>query len=397
MEKIMDKKKLSFGAIIGFCGACIAFYIGAGFATMQEVMQYEASYGTKLWIVIAVISVIYIYTNLSFSTNGNRLKLLRGGDIYNHYCGKYIGTFYDYFSAFFCYMCFIVMCGGANSTATQQWGLPNGVGAVILTVCVIATALFGLDGILNALGKIGPLIIVIILLVSVISAINGAAYLSKNLEYVNSGAAENGKLLIKNFMDASGQTRDIAITQVGNGNPFLSGFSYGGFVILWFAAFLAEVGAKNKLKEVNFGMLLSTVFIMGTAVLASYALICYIGETGEADIPALVLAKSISPILAQALAVIIFCGIYTTSVPLLWTGVGKISKEGTKKYKVLTVVGGVIGCVAACFLPYKGLVNVLYGMNGYLGFILVAFMIVYDLRTRMSKTKGTPAKLEESA
>ena len=393
----MDKKKLSFGAIIGFCGACIAFYIGAGFATMQEVMQYEASYGTKLWIVIAVISVIYIYTNLSFSTNGNRLKLLRGGDIYNHYCGKYIGTFYDYFSAFFCYMCFIVMCGGANSTATQQWGLPNGVGAVILTVCVIATALFGLDGILNALGKIGPLIIVIILLVSVISAINGATYLSKNLEYVNSGAAENGKLLIKNFIDASGQTRDIAITQVGNGNPFLSGFSYGGFVILWFAAFLAEVGAKNKLKEVNFGMLLSTVFIMGTAVLASYALICYIGETGEADIPALVLAKSISPILAQALAVIIFCGIYTTSVPLLWTGVGKISKEGTKKYKVLTVVGGVIGCVAACFLPYKGLVNVLYGMNGYLGFILVAFMIVYDLRTRMSKTKAAPAKLEESA
>ena len=36
-------------------------------------------------------------------------------------------------------------------------------------------------------------------------------------------------------------------------------------------------------------------------------------------------------------------------------------------------------------------------MNGYLGFILVAFMIVYDLRTRMSKTKGTPAKPEESA
>ena len=62
----MDKKKLSFGAVIGFCGACIAFYIGAGFATMQEVMQYEASYGTKLWIVIAVISVIYIYTNLFY-------------------------------------------------------------------------------------------------------------------------------------------------------------------------------------------------------------------------------------------------------------------------------------------------------------------------------------------
>ena len=363
----MDKKKCSLGAIIGFCGACIAFYIGAGFATMQEVMQYEASYGSKLWIVILVISVIYIYTNLSFATNGNRLSLSRGGDIYNHYCGKYIGTFYDYFSAFFCYMCFIVMCGGANSTATQQWGLPNGVGAVILTACVIATAIFGLDGILNALGKIGPLIIVIILLVSVMSGVKGIGNFTANLKQVDSG--------------------DLKLAQVGNGNPLLSGFSYGGFVILWFAAFLGEVGAKNKLKEVNQGMLLSTVFIMGTAVLASIALICYIGETGHADIPALVLANSISPILAQALAIIIFCGIYTTSVPLLWTGVGKVAKEGTQKYKLLTVIGGVVGCVIACFLPYKGLVNVLYGMNGYLGFILVGFMLVYDIRTRMSKTK----------
>ena len=28
-------------------GGYIAFYIGAGFATMQEVMQYEASYGSQ--------------------------------------------------------------------------------------------------------------------------------------------------------------------------------------------------------------------------------------------------------------------------------------------------------------------------------------------------------------
>ena len=78
----MDGKKRNLMTIIGFCGACIAFYIGAGFATMQEVMQYEASYGSRLPIVIAVISVIYIYTNLSFATTGSRLQIQRGGDIY---------------------------------------------------------------------------------------------------------------------------------------------------------------------------------------------------------------------------------------------------------------------------------------------------------------------------
>ncbi|WP_458862733.1 YkvI family membrane protein [Acidaminobacterium chupaoyuni] len=355
--------KSSIGAVIGFCGACIAFYIGAGFATMQEVMQYEVSYGSLFMVVIAVAALIYVYTNLSFATNGNRLQLARGGDIYLHYCGKYIGTFYDFFSAFFCYMCFIVMCGGANSTATQQWGLPNGVGAVVLTAAVIVTAVFGLDGILNALSKLGPIIIVIILVVSSITAISGFSHFGQNIKDIDSGVYQ--------------------LTQVGGNNPIASGASYGGFVILWFASFLSEIGAKNKLKEVNSGMLLSTLFIFGAAALCCIALIAHIPQTADSDIPALILAGAIHPMLAQILAIIIFCGIYTTAVPLLWTGVGRVAKEGTKRYKLFTIVGGIAGCIVACFLPYKGLVNILYGINGYLGFALVAFMVVYDIRTRM--------------
>lgn len=372
----MKKSTVNIGAVIGFCGACIAFYIGAGFATMQEVMQYEASYGSLFMVVIAVAAVIYVYTNISFATNGSRLQLSRGGDIYTHYCGKYIGTFYDFFSAFFCYMCFIVMCGGANSTATQQWGLPNGVGAVILTITVVATAVFGLSGILNALSKLGPIIIVIILLVSAVTAVTGFGNFGSNLAAVDSGAYN--------------------LAQVGGGNPFASGASYGGFVILWFASFLSEIGAKNKLKEVNLGMLISTLFIFGAAALCCIALISHIDLTAYADIPALTLANTIHPLLGQVFAIIIFCGIYTTSVPLLWTGVGRVAKEGTSRYKRFTIVGGIIGCIIACFLPYKGLVNVLYGMNGYLGFILVAFMLVYDIRTRMGNKTAQAASEQQS-
>lgn len=356
----MNRNGISIKAVISFCGACIAFYIGAGFATMQEVMQYEASYGSRFVIVIAVAAAIYVYTNLSFAGNGNKLKLARGGDIYKAYCGKYIGAFYDYFSAFFCYMCFIVMCGGANSTMTQQWGLPNGVGAIVLTAAVIATVIFGLGGILKALSRIGPLIIILILSVAIATAISGIGDFQAGLQAINSGVYD--------------------IQQVGGDNPFASGASYGGFVILWFAAFLAEIGAKNKLREVNRGMLLSTLFIFGAAAICCVALISHIPLTWDADIPALVLANTIHPILAQVFAAIIFCGIYTTAVPLLWTGVGRVAKEGTPRYKLFCVIGGVIGCVTACFLPYKGLVNILYGLNGYLGFLLVAFMIVYDIR-----------------
>lgn len=366
----MKPKSLSIKTIIGFCGACIAFYIGAGFATMQEVMQYEASYGSRFVIVIAIAALIYVYTNISFASNGNRLKLDRGGDIYRHYCGRYIGIAYDFFSAFFCYMCFIVMCGGANSTMVQQWGFPNGAGAIVLTITVVITAIFGLKGILNALSGLGPVIIVSIFVIAGITSVTGFANFSENLRAIDNGAYE--------------------LTQVGGGNPFASGASYGGFVILWFAAFLAEIGAKNNLKEVNSGMLLSTLCIFGAAAVCCIALISHIDITAYADIPALILANSIHPVLGQIFAIVIFCGIYTTAVPLLWTGVVRVAQEGSARYKTFTILGGVIGCVVASFLPYKGLVNILYGMNGYLGFLLVAFMIVYDARRLLGAKTTKP-------
>lgn len=369
-------KKISIGSIITLCGACISFYIGAGFATMQEVVQYEASYGSLFPVVILVAAAIYVYTNLSFATNGNRLGLTRGGDIYETYCGvfgrrfgKIASVFFDYFSALFCYMSFIVMCGGANSTATQQWGAPFGVGAAVLTIMVVATVIFGLDGILKSLSKLGPIIVIMIIVVAGITAITGAPDLVQNMSAIDAGVYSD------------------TMKQVGGGNPFYSGASYGGFVILWFAAFLAEIGAKNKLKEVNIGMLLSTLFIFGAAVVCCFALIGHIDITAGADIPALVLAAQIHPLLAQTFAIVICAGIYTTAVPLLWTGVRKISYEGTNKYKIVTIVGGVFGCVIACFVPYKGLINVLYGINGYLGFIVVFFMIIYDLKTGMSANR----------
>lgn len=374
MEDEYLKRKFNILSMFALCGACISFYIGAGFATMQEVVQYEASYGSLFPIVILTAAAIYIYTNISFATNGNRLKIERGGDIYEIYCsvfgkkfGKAAAVFFDYFSALFCYMSFVVMCGGASSTLSQQWGLPAGTGAIILTILVITTTVFGLDGILKTLGKIGPIIIVMILVVSSITAITGAPNFVVNMASVDAG------------------TYSDVMKQVGDGNPLASGASYGGFVILWFAAFLAEIGAKNKLSEVNVGMGLSTLFIFGAAGVCCLALIGHVDVIAAADIPALVLAQQINPVLAQIFAIVICAGIYTSAVPLLWTGVRKVANEGTKRYRIVTIIGGVIGCIIAIFIPYKGLINVLYGINGYLGFILVFFMILYDVKTKMSK------------
>lgn len=61
--------KASIGRILKFCSACIAFYIGVGFATMQEVMQYEALYGSRFWIVILVAAIFAVFIFLGIYTS----------------------------------------------------------------------------------------------------------------------------------------------------------------------------------------------------------------------------------------------------------------------------------------------------------------------------------------
>ena len=154
-----------------------------------------------------------------------------------------------------------------------------------------------------------------------------------------------------------------------------------------FAAFLAEIGGKNKVNEVNLGMLLSTVAIFGAAAICCVSLISNIHTTWNVGIPALVLANQIHPLFASLFAIIIYLGIFSSACPLLWTGIRKVSVDGTTRYKVITVIGGLLGLIVSCVVPYKGILNIIYGLNGYLGFILIAFMIVKDARSLILKKR----------
>ena len=74
-------------------------------------------------------------------------------------------------------------------------------------------------------------------------------------------------------------------------------------------------------------------------------------------------------------------------MPLLWTPARRFAEEGTNRYRLLVVVLALVGVVAALFFPYRTLVNVIYGLNGYLGFVVVAFMVVSDIRHFVFKQK----------
>ena len=371
MEK---KEKLDWKRVIILAGAIIAFTIGSGFATGQEIIQYYTAYGKKNILVILVFAAAFLYYNFNFAKAGAEQHFEKGNDVYKYFCGKYIGGFCDYYSTLFCYMSFFVMVGGAASTLHQEYGLPLWVGAAILTAATIITVAGGLNSIVDSIGIVGPIIVVLCIAIGVITVVRDGGNIPAGLEVIRTGAYEGAK---------AGETMKNA------GDSWLaSGLSYAGFVLLWFASFTSALGANNKKEELNRGIIIGTIAVVVAIALVSFAQIANINTASlhgkeriwNADIPNLILAMRIWKPFSKIFAVVVFAGIYTTAVPLLYNPVSRFSKEGTKGFKYLAVGLGIAGFIVGLFLPFRVLVNVIYVLNGYVGAVLIIFMVIKNIK-----------------
>ncbi len=376
-----NEKKVNWGRVLILAGAVIAFTIGSGFATDQEIIQYFTAYGMKGILTVLLFAVCFIYYNYNFAKAGAEEHFEKGNDVYKFYCGKYIGTFMDYYSTLFYYMSFFVMIGGAASTLNQQYGLPAWVGGVILAALAIFTVVGGLNSLVDKIGMVGPAIVILCIGIGVVTLVRDAGNIGAGLEIINSGA----------FADAGAET-------IKNAGPtwWISSLSYAGFVLLWFASFTAALGANNKKKDVEYGVYGGTIAVCVAIILIMLAQVANINTAGisnpgihvwNADIPNLILAERIWKPFASIFAVVVFAGIYTTAVPLLYNPCARFAKEGSSQFKTLTIVLGLIGLFVGLFLPFRVLVNVIYVLNGYVGAVLIVFMLWKNIKDTFLKKK----------
>lgn len=351
----MNENKVSWGNVLKFAGAFIAYLIGAGFATGQEVLQYFASYGYQGLLVAAFVLLCFVYVGYEFIVTGYSERFANTNDIYRHYCGKYIGGFYDYFSIAFIFMSYIVMLGGAGATVNQYYHLSPVIGSIVMMILSVVTVVCGLGRIVEVIGSIGPLIVVIAIGVALGGIVKNPAGISEGAALVSSGALE--------------------ITKVGS-NWLMSGTSYVGFCMLWLAAFLAAMGTKaNSKKEAALGTTFGAIAFVGGAVVLMFGLLTCFKDLYASDIPSLIIAEKLWPPLASVFSAIILAGIYTTAVPLLWSVSARFAQEKTTKFYGLTAALAAVACFVALKLPFRQIVNVIYGINGYVGILLILFML----------------------
>lgn len=348
-------EKVSFLRVLTYAGAIMAFLIGSGFATGQEILQYFASYG--YWGVFgtgALVMVLMTYVAVEFFVVGQAKKFDRPSRIFHYYCGKYLGTFFDFFSILFVFLSFTVMVAGAGAVFQEHYGLSKYLGGIGLAVAVGISVWFGLKSLVDVIGKIGPVIVVVAISLGLLGIFRNP-----------SGIAEGNALI-----------PGLDLTQAST-NWFMAGLSYVGFCMLWLAAFLTALGktAKNR-KEATAGGMTGAIVFSVACIIVGLGLLANIVKVGGTEIPMLVLANDVSPVLAAGISVMILAGIYTTAVPLLWTVSSRFFADKTPRFKYLTIALAVLGTVIGLILPFSQMVNIVYVINGYVGILLLVLMLV---------------------
>lgn len=354
----MEEQKIDLKKVICFAGAFIASLIGSGFATGQEIMQYFISYGYWGYAGALVVFILFLYAGISFCTAGYEHNFPKGSFVYTYYCGKKLGKFYDYFSTAFLYMSFIVMIAGAGATLNQQYNLPVYTGGILIACLAGLTVTFGLGNIVDIIGKIGPVIIVMTILLGVSSTVQNY----EGLKYANDVIPS------LNIMKAST-------------NWLFAAGSYVGFCMLWFAAFLASIGAKtNSRKEASLVAIIGATAFSAAVIVITMGLMASVEKVAGSMIPSVILAANIHPALAAIFSIAIIMGIYTSSVPLLWAVSSRISNEGTGRFKLTAISLAAVGALIGLNISFDQLVNVIYVFNGYVGMLLLFIMFAKSVR-----------------
>ncbi len=349
--------KISWKSVFTVMGAVLAFNIGTGFATGQEVMQYFSVFGwwsALTAVAFAATMAIGIYC-LAYASE--RFNLTTGEQVLKYYLGKGLGTVINYFYIFYLYMCVIVMYTGAASSLKEQYGAPMWVGAAIIAGTCCITSLFGLKSIVNIISKIGPILILIALVISLIAVVRGitSGSLVKGVELVSSGKIEHMK---------------------ASNSWLIAGIILATSTILWYPNFAVELKQEHSMKNLMIGQTIGNSLVGAAEFVMGLAMIANISQVADLDVPFLYVASHIVKGFGSIYAIMIFAALFTTTCPLLWSSITPFAKDGTPKYKVMVVVGTLIGFLVAILVPYEVIMNYVWVVSGWVGLGVTVIMFV---------------------
>lgn len=336
--------------VLGMSSAIIAFSIGSGFATGQEVLQFFTAFG--LWGILGaafLTMLTYILICSMAMEDGKKLQLKNVNTIWIYYCGKYMGNFLKYFVPCFFFAVLVLMTAGAGATLNQYYGIPTSYGRGAMLIAIFIANWFGIKKITQLIGGIGYVIIAYTLFIGISTLFTG---------FSNIPAAE----------------AYMAVNPVHSaaGNWAFSGVLYTSFMALGLGPFLAGIGPNcESNREAKLSGIIGGFIFACCITIMAIAILGHIQVAGYVQVPTLELAKSLNPLYAQIFSIILMVGIFNPLTSILWIISNFLVQD---EHSTKARINRMIICVCAFFgsvLPFDKLVGYIYSYTGYLGIVIM--------------------------
>jgi len=134
-------------------------FLGAGFASGRELLQYFVGYGQNgLWGLI-LSGVLFALVGWAVLSICRRENITSYGGFMRFLLGERLGPIMEGVVAAFLFCLFAAMLAGAGATAYQAFYLPFSAGALLVGLIVFAVLCFGLSGIVKVNLFLAPLML----------------------------------------------------------------------------------------------------------------------------------------------------------------------------------------------------------------------------------------------
>lgn len=350
-------EEFRFGRALRLAGAFVACAIGSGFATGQEIMQFFTAQGLMSISGTLVTMVIFAWCGSRFMKHGYERGLTEPDKILEFYFGKTAGKIAAVVIQLFLYSLYVVMIAGAGATLSEFFGAAPALGRILMAAVSFITVLLGLSKLTDILGRLGIIIIIFALAIGIMGFFQNA-----------SGLREAARLIPALELPRA------------RGGWLWASILYPGLnaVLVMFLSCCIGESAGSKKEAVIGGMLGGVLF--GLAILVTdLGLMVNIRAVGDKAVPVLALARSIHPALGLVFSAVIFCGIYTTAAPMLWSVVRRFAADGTKKSVILAAGLTLLGLVLS-MTDFRKLVNIIYPISGYAGIVIMLTVAIRDIQ-----------------
>ena len=334
-------------------GAFVGVIVGAGFASGRELLLFFVDFGVWGLVGAMVSAALFTFLGMALAGLGNRQRATSHKDVIQAICGRHLGLFVDWLITFFMFAVTVVMLAGGGALLEQQF--PALTGSVLVTFVVVGIVCLDVRKVILAIGAITPLLIL------VASAIALYAVFTREQSFAD--------------LDHLASQQ-----QAGTRHWLLGAFLYVSYNIVAGAPILAILGGSAKgEKTAVWGGLLGGAALGGLMLVMSAGLLSRLDSVADLPMPMLSIANEVSPVLGVVMCLIIFGMIVNTAVGTMFSFLSRLLPAGTAKFRWGSVVTGVVafGCSLVGFIS---LVGEVYPLFGYLGFVLMAAVLVAWVR-----------------